>query len=157
MSRSPSRQKSLYDRLGGIFAIAAVVDLFSELLYDNPVVGVNSKNEFLRDWHRNKIDRLPGLKWLRCLWLSSLSGGPYTYIGTKPGKCPFSLENAHKAFEISPEEFDAVGYELGRALDYYKVPVKEKKEVMAAFMSHKYEINYGFFIANDLPHKSIKC
>ena len=35
-------EKSLYDRLGGIFAIAAVVDHFSDALIKNPIVGQQS-------------------------------------------------------------------------------------------------------------------
>ena len=42
-------ESSLYDRLGGAFAIAAVVDRFSDALFDNPVVGTASKNEQFRD------------------------------------------------------------------------------------------------------------
>ena len=83
--------KSLYDRLGGVFAIAAVVNYFSDSLIDNPTVGRGSKNPALRDWHTNKLDRLPGLKFMRTLWLCSLAGGPFKYSPTAPGKCPFSL------------------------------------------------------------------
>ena len=44
-------EKSLYDRLGGVFAIAAVVDHFSDAVVKNPVVGQKSKNRQLREWH----------------------------------------------------------------------------------------------------------
>ena len=37
-------EKSLYDRLGGVFAIAAVVDHFSDAVVKNPIVGQKSKN-----------------------------------------------------------------------------------------------------------------
>lgn len=149
--------KSLYERLGGIFAIAAVVDHFSEALIDNPIVGQDSPNPFLRDWSRNKLDRLPGLKWMRTLWLASISGGPYQFIPTKPGKCPFSLENAHQQFQISPEEFDAVAEELGFSLDEFQVPEKEKNEVLAVFLDHKPEVNRGFFVVHRMPIKNIHC
>jgi hemoglobin len=43
-------EKSLYERLGGVFAIAAVVDHFSDAVVKNPVVGQKSKNPQLREW-----------------------------------------------------------------------------------------------------------
>lgn len=142
-------EKTLYDRLGGVYAIAAVVNHFSDNLITNPVVGQNSKNVHLRDWHRNQLARLPGLKFLRTLWVCAATGGPYTYVGTKTGKCPMSLENAHSKFHITPDEFDAVAMELTRSLDHFNVPSKEKNEVLAAFAAHKAEINN--------PTKVISC
>jgi hypothetical protein len=55
-------EPSLYERLGGAFAIAAVVDHFSDVLVQNPIVGQNSENPDLREWHTNNLGRLPGLK-----------------------------------------------------------------------------------------------
>ena len=46
--------KSLYERLGGIFAIALVVDHFSDAVVKNPIVGQKSKNPQLREWHTKK-------------------------------------------------------------------------------------------------------
>ena len=61
------KKQSLYDRLGGIYSIAAVVDLFSEKILDNDLVNENSNNPQLREWSRDQLERLPGLKWLRSL------------------------------------------------------------------------------------------
>ena len=36
-------EQSLYDRLGGAFAIAAVVDHFSDAVVKNPIVGQESE------------------------------------------------------------------------------------------------------------------
>jgi hemoglobin len=77
----------------------------------------------------------------------SAAGGPFKYAGTKPGATPMGLEKAHFDLHISPEEFDAVTAELSRAMDYYRVPEKEKSEVIAAFTSHKNEVNAGYFAA----------
>ena len=44
-------ESSLYERLGGAFAIAAVVDHFSEAVVRNPIVGQTSENPALREWH----------------------------------------------------------------------------------------------------------
>ena len=52
-------EKSLYERLGGVFAIAAVVDHFSDALVKNPIVGQKSKNPQLREWHTKNLGRLP--------------------------------------------------------------------------------------------------
>lgn len=59
-------EKSLYERLGGDFAIAAVVDHFSDQLLKNPKI-VNA-NPQLKEWHTEKYKaRLPRLKFLRTL------------------------------------------------------------------------------------------
>jgi hemoglobin len=132
--------RSLYDRLGGIYAIAAVVNHFSDAVIANPLVGRDSPNAQLRAWSRTKRDRLPGLKWLRTLWVAAVSGGPYEYVGTRPGKCPFGLEAAHRALKITPAEFAEVAGELRRSLDHFRVPQREQREVLAAFAAHQPEI-----------------
>jgi hemoglobin len=136
--------KSLYERLGGVFAIAAVVDYFSDALVKNPVVGRKSKNPQLRKWHTKNLDRLPGLKFMRTLWVCDVSGGPFKFTATEPGKTPLGLEEAHREFRISPAEFDEVAAVLGRSLDHFKIPKTEKDEVLAAFAAHKDEVTAGY-------------
>ena len=135
-----AQEKSLYERLGGVFAIAAVVDHFSDAVVKNPVVGQESKNPQLREWHTKNLERLPGLKFMRTLWVCDVSGGPFKFQATKPGATPLGLEEAHRALRISPAEFDEVAAELGRSLDHFKVPQREKDEVLAAFAAHKDEV-----------------
>jgi hemoglobin len=137
-------ESSLYERLGGAFAIAAVVDHFSEAVVQNPIVGQQSENPALRDWHTNNLGRLPGLKFMRTLWVCEVAGGPQQYSATKPGATPLGLEEAHRELKISPAEFDEVAAELGRTLDVFKVPEREKGEVLAAFAAHKDEVTEGF-------------
>ena len=144
MQAAPQTEKSLFDRLGGVFAIAAVVDHFSDAIVQNPIVGKNSKNPALRNWHTNNLGRLPGLKFMRTLWVCEVTGGPFKFSPTKPGKTHFSLEEAHRNLKISPEEFDEVAAELGRSLDVAKVPAREKGEVLAAFAAHKNEVTAGY-------------
>ena len=146
-STSEKSDKSLYDRLGGIFAIALVVDHFSDAIVKNPIVGQKSKNPQLRDWHTKNLGRLPGLKFMRTLWVCSVSGGPFQFTATKPGKTPLGLEEAHRDLRISPAEFDEVAAELGRTLDFAKVPRREKAEVLAAFAAHKDEVTAGYVAA----------
>jgi len=136
-------EKSLYDRLGGVFAIAAVVDHFSDAIVANPIVGKTSKNPELRKWHTQSLDRLPGLKFMRTLWVCAAAGGPFKYTPTKPGKTLLGLEEAHRDLHISPAEFDEVAAELGRTLDHFGVRQREKDEVLAAFAAHKGEVTEG--------------
>ena len=140
-------EKSLYERLGGVFAIAAVVDHFSDAVVKNPVVGQKSKNPQLREWHTKNLGRLPGLKFMRTLWVCNVSGGPFQFKATKPGTTPLGLEEAHRNLRISPAEFDEVAAELGRTLDFFKIPKREKGEVLAAFAAHKDEVTAGYVAA----------
>src|SRR3990170_3768780 len=68
-------EKSLYERLGGVFTIAAVIDHFSDAVVKNPIVGKTSKNPALREWHTKSLDRLPGLKFMRTLWVCAVAAG----------------------------------------------------------------------------------
>ena len=118
-------EASLYERLGGVFAIAAVVDHFSDAVVQNPIVGQRSNNPALRQWHTQNLGRLPGLKFQRTLWVCNVAGGPFEFTATKPGSTSVGLEEAHREFQISPEEFDEVAAELGRTLDFFKGPAGE--------------------------------
>ena len=142
--KADAQEKSLYERLGGVFAIAAVVDHFSDALVKNPIVGEKSENPQLREWHTKNLGRLPGLKFMRTLWVCDVSGGPFEFTATKPGTTPLGLEEAHRDLRISPAEFDEVAAELGRTLDFFKVPEPEKAEVLAAFAAHKDEVTAGY-------------
>jgi hemoglobin len=128
-------EKSLYERLGGDFAIAAVVDHFSDQLLKNPRI-VNA-NPQLKEWHTEEYKtRLPGLKFLRTLWVCAVAGGPFQYTGEP-------LRDAHFDLHIPPEVFDEVAAELGLALDHFKVPQREKEEVLAAFAAQKPDVTAG--------------
>ena len=137
-------ESSLYERLGGVFAIAAVVDHFSDAVVANPKVGKLSENPALREWSAEKPERLPGLKWMRTLWVCNVAGGPFEYIPVHPGSTVLGLEEAHRELRISPEEFDEVAAELGRTLDFVGVPEREKSEVLGAFAAHKGEVTEGY-------------
>ena len=137
-------EPTLYDRLGGAFAIAAVVDHFSDAIVQNPIVGQQSQNPHLREWHTNNLGRLPGLKFMRTLWVCNVAGGPQQYAATQPGSTSLGLEEAHRELKISPAEFDEVAAELGRTLGFFKVPEQEKGEVLSAFAAHKDEVTEGY-------------
>jgi hemoglobin len=127
-----STEQSLYDRIGGVYAIAAVVDRFSDQLLRNPKI-VNA-NPQLKEWHTEKYKtRLPGLKFNRTLWVCAVSGGPYEYTAQ-------DLHEAHSDLHITPEVFDEVVAELASTLDHFKVPAREKQEVLNAFNAHKPDV-----------------
>ncbi len=141
------REETLYERLGGAFSIAAVIDHFSDAIVKNPIVGQKSENPALREWHTRNLDRLPGLKFMRTLWVCNVAGGPFQYTATKPGSTTVGLEEAHRKLKISPAQFDEVAAELGRTLDFFKVPEREKGEVLGAFAAHKGEVTEGYLVA----------
>jgi hemoglobin len=127
--------KTLYDRLGGAYAIAAVIGRFSDRLLEDPSI-VNANPE-LREWHTVTYrERLPGLKFLRTLWVCAVAGGPFEYTAK-------GLEEAHRDLHVSPEVFDAVAGHLAETLDEFKVPEQEKQEVLGAFAAHKGEVTAG--------------
>lgn len=124
-------EQSLYDRLGGVNAIAMVVDRFSDAIIDNPALNVNPN---LREW--NQENQLAGLKFMRTLWACEATGGPFKYTG-KP------LDVAHQHLYLTSDEFDEVGKEIAAALDHFGVPAREKDEFLAAIIAHKSEVVSG--------------
>ena len=141
------QEATLYDRLGGVFAIAAVVDHFSDAIIKNAMVGELSQNPQLREWSTKDIGRLPGLKFMRTLWVCAVAGGPFEYSPTVPGHDLLGLEEAHRRLRITPDEFDEVAAELKRTLDVFKVPDREQGEVLGAFAAHKDEVTEGALAA----------
>ncbi|MDE1853295.1 MAG: group 1 truncated hemoglobin [Thaumarchaeota archaeon] len=128
-------ESSLYERLGGVYAISAVIDHFSDQLLKNEKV-VNA-NPYLKEWHTQEFKvRLPGLKFLRTLWACSVTGGPFQYAGRPLGE-------AHLNFRIPPEVFDEVAEELERSLKHFHVPERERSEVLAAFNANKSGVTAG--------------
>jgi hemoglobin len=121
-------ERSLYERIGGVNAISMVVDRFSDEVVKNPKL---NENPALREW--NESGQLPGLKFMRTLWLCQQAGGPFQYTGKELGE-------AHQDLHITPDEFDEVGAEIARALDYFNVPEREKREVLAAIVARKAEV-----------------
>jgi hemoglobin len=137
-------EPTLYDRLGGAVAIAAVIDHFSDAVVAKRTSGQGSTNPQLDEWSTHDLIRLPGLKFMRTLWVCDIAGGPQHYAATKPGSTPLGLEEAHRELKISPGIFDEVAHELARSLDHFGVPEREKSEVLVAFAGHKGEVTEGY-------------
>jgi hemoglobin len=124
-------EASLYDRLGGAFAIAAVVDRFSDEIIKNPKLNLNPA---LKAWNETEAaTRLPGLKFMRTVWIIAQAGGPIEYTG-------LPLDEAHRDLHLTADEFAEVGAEIVRALDYFQVPEREKQELVAAYMTAMDEV-----------------
>jgi hemoglobin len=122
----PPAEGSLYDRLGGYFGIAAVVNRFSDEIITNPIL---NQNPALREWNQTQAEaRLPGLKFGRTLWIAAAAGGPFVYTG-------LPLSEAHAEFNLTAEEFAEVGAEIVRALDFFEVPKREQRELVAAYQA----------------------
>ena len=101
------KDKGLFDRLGGFFGIAGVVNNFSDAILENAVLNANPA---LAEWNRTEAaTRLPGLKFLRTMWVAAMVGGPIKYTGQP-------LEEAHDRFNMTPTEFAEVGKEIVKAL-----------------------------------------
>ena len=128
-------EASLYERLGGVYAISAVVNEFSDQLVERDTLAAT--NPYIKEWTANQAGaRLAGLKFLRTLWLCAVAGGPFEYTG-KP------LDDAHFRLHISGADFDEVAAVLAETLDRFEVPPTEKEEVLGAFAMHKPEVTAG--------------
>ena len=80
-------EKSLYERLGAS-SPSAVVDHFSDAVVKNPIVGQKSKNPQPREWHPRTWRRLPGLKFMRTLWVCNVREDPSSSRATNPASRP---------------------------------------------------------------------
>jgi hemoglobin len=123
-SGAQTTEPSLYDRLGGYFGIALVVNRFSDEIIKNPIL---NRNPALKEWNKTEAEaRLPGLKFGRTLWIAAAAGGPFVYTG-------LPLSEAHAEFNLTAEQFAEVGAEIVRALDYFEVPEREQQELVDAY------------------------
>jgi hemoglobin len=117
-------EQTLYERLGRAFAIAAVVNHFSDAIVQNPILGQRSENPELRAWHTKQL--LSRLEVHATLWVYNVAGGTFPFAATKPGSTPLGLEEAHRYLQITPGQFDEVAAKLARSLDHFGVPAREK-------------------------------
>jgi hemoglobin len=120
--------KSLYDRLGGVYPIAVVVDTFIDLLFVNDVLNANPAIKAARE-------RVPaaGLKYHVTALVCQQTGGPCKYTGR-------GMEEAHAHLNISEKEWQAMLADFRRVLNNYGVPRKEQMELMAIVESTKKDI-----------------
>ena len=124
-NKPPSDQnKSLYDRLGGQPAIAAVVDKFVDRAAQDPRVNFTRKGHPNDKWQPTQ-ENVAKLKASVTRFIVQATGGPQEYNGP-------SMVDVHKGMEISNEEFDAFADDLKKTLDEFKVPEKEQSDLLNA-------------------------
>lgn len=109
-------EKSLYERLGGESAVTAVIDDFVGRAASNPKVN------FFRDGKFKNTD-VPKLKKHLVQFVSMATGGPSKYEGR-------DMKTSHAGMKITNAEFGAIAGDLSATLDQFKVPAKEKNELM---------------------------
>ena len=118
-------EKSLYHRLGGYDAIAAVSDDFIQRL-----VADKRLSRFVDGM---SVDSQKKLRQHLVDFLCEKTGGPCIYIGR-------DMKTSHTGLNITEEDWKAGGEALVATLDKFKVPQKEKDEVVAFVMSLKDDI-----------------
>ena len=121
-------KKSLYDRLGGTYAIATVVDDFIERLLVNDVLNANPAI----DKARTNVPKA-GLKFRVTALVCQVTGGPETYAGR-------SMKDAHKHLNITKKEWQAMVADFRKSLNAFKVPLGEQAELLAIVESTKKDI-----------------
>ncbi len=112
-----SAQDSLYKRLGGYDALAAVTDDFIGRLATDKSLGkffVGLSNDSKTKVRQHVID-----------FLCKATGGPCAYTGR-------DMKLVHTGLGITKKEWDASVKHLVATLDKFKVPAKEKGEVLGA-------------------------
>jgi hemoglobin len=122
-----SKEKSLYDRLGGKAAISAVVDEF--------VARVAADKRINAYFGSTASDpaRLMAFKGKLVDQICQASGGPCTYSGK-------DMKTAHMGMGISGADFDALVQDLVGALDKFKVGQHEKEQLLGALGPMKSDI-----------------
>ncbi len=121
-------EKPLYDRLGGVYNIAAVVDDFIERLLVDDSLNANPAIKAARA-------RVPaaGLKFHVTTQVCEATGGPCKYVGR-------DMKSSHAQLNITQKEWDAMVADFRKTLNKFKVPVKEQEELIQIVGSTKKDI-----------------
>ena len=118
-------KKSLYERLGGYNAIAAVVDDFVGRLVTD--------KQFERFFVGHSTDSKKRIRQHIVDQFCAGAGGPCLYIGR-------TMKDSHAGLGISEAEWDASAKHLVATLDKFKVPEAEKKDLLAFVNTVKADI-----------------
>jgi len=121
-------QPSLYERLGGAYSIATVVDDFIERLLVNATLNANPAiNEA-----RTRVPKA-GLKFHVTAMVCEVSGGPCKYTGR-------AMKESHQHLNIAQVEWDAMVVDFKATLNKFKVPQREQQELITIVGSTKNDI-----------------
>jgi hemoglobin len=121
-AEATSKQKSLYERLGGQQAIVAVVDDF--------VANVAADKRINRFFANTDAKRL---KRLLVEQICAGTGGPCKYTGR-------DMKTTHRGMGVANADFDALVEDLARSLNKLKVPAREQKELVAILLPMRGDI-----------------
>ncbi len=121
-------ETSLYERLGGYGAISAVVNDFAEKLFTDPQVGPFFKG-MGTDTRKSFIQKNINL-------VCNVTGGPCKVISR-------NAETVHAGLGITEADFNVVVNHLVDTLDSFKVPAKEKQELLSIIGTLKPDIVEG--------------
>ncbi|HZO88490.1 MAG TPA: group 1 truncated hemoglobin [Chthonomonadaceae bacterium] len=120
-----NEQPSLYDRLGGVYNIATVVDDLIDRLMNDPRLNANPR---VNEAHHRVSPA--GFKYLATELVCSATGGPQTYSGR-------SMGDLHRHLGITEEEWAAFMDDLEQTLKKFDVPQPEQEELKAIVESTK--------------------
>jgi hemoglobin len=130
-ARTASRQRpapTLYERLGGVYSLAAVVDDFIDRLMDDARLNANPRV----DEAHHRVARA-GFKYLVTEQVCWAAGGPQKYTGR-------SMRDSHEHLAITPGEWNAFLDDLRETLDAFRVPERERQELFAIVESTREDI-----------------
>ncbi|MGP3926596.1 group I truncated hemoglobin [Streptomyces sp. 8N616] len=113
----PDQSPSLYERLGGVYNIATVVDDFIDRIMTD---GRLNKNPAVNEAHHQVSP--PGFKYLVTEMVCWASGGPQRYSGR-------TMVDTHRDLGITQDEWDAFMDDLHRTLVKFQVPPQEEQEL----------------------------
>ena len=119
---------SLFERLGGIMGVAALMDVLTDRLYDN--VSAN-RNPDVRKLH--ETNSRAGFKFMVTAWSVQETGGPKCY----PGR---NMVDAHANMVATEEDFDVVALEIAATLSFCGVPKQEAQEYMDIIESYRRDV-----------------
>jgi hemoglobin len=120
--------QSLYERLGGVYAIAVVVDDFIDRIMGDPRLNANPRVD---EAHHRVTPQ--GFKYYVTEQVCWAAGGPQTYSGR-------SMLDSHRELLISSQEWDAFMDDFDQTLGKFDVPERERGELVAIIESTKDDI-----------------
>ena len=124
-------EPSLYQRLGGVYAIAAVVDDFIDRVMHNPVLNANPAVDEAH--HRVSA---AGFKYYVTEMVCWATGGPQKYSGR-------AMRESHQDLKITEGEWAAFSKDFDDTMAKFNVPEAERKELSAIVQSTKGDIVTG--------------
>ena len=113
---------TLYERLGGYNAIQAVVDEAIKNIAADRRINRFFKGANIQRLRRQLADQI-----------CAASGGPCVYRGR-------DMKSAHAGMGIESRHFDALVQDLGKALNKFRVPGREQRELVALLAPTKKDI-----------------